>query len=100
MAPDLLGWDDDLESEPADYNDDLFEDELNEVSESDDARTRTTPKDKFTSFIVADKSYLCDFKIIPPHLQVSAINNLHEYSCYFTIPRNSFSCIYARGIFI
>ena len=59
----------------ADYVDDLFDDELSGVSDSDDVRARTTPKDKFTSSIVADKSYLYDFKIIPPTLQVSAISN-------------------------
>ena len=58
----------------ADYIDDLFDDELSGVSDSDDVRARTTPKDKFTSSI-ADKSYLYDFKIIPPTLQVSAISN-------------------------
>ena len=36
MAPDLLRWGDDLISEPADYIDDLFDDELNGVSDSDD----------------------------------------------------------------
>ena len=29
--------------------------------------------------------YLYDVKIISPHLQVSAINNTHEKSCYFTL---------------
>ena len=68
MAPDLLRWGDDLISVPADYNDDLFEHEFTGVSESDEARARARAifKDKFTSSIVADKSYLCDFKIIPP----------------------------------
>ena len=83
--PNLLRWDDDFISDSADYNDELFEDELNEVSESGCERTRATFKDKFTSSIVADKSYLCDFKIIPPTLQVSAINKSHEKSCSFTI---------------
>ena len=59
-------------SDTADYNDELFEDELIRVSESDDVRSRATFKDKFTSSIVVDKSYLCDFKIIPPSLQVIA----------------------------
>ena len=36
MAFDLLRWGVDLESELADYNDDLFEEELNGVSKSDD----------------------------------------------------------------
>ena len=84
MAPDLLRWGDDLISVPADYNGELFEQEFTGVSESDDARVRTTPKDKFTSSIIADKSYLSDFKIIPPSLQVSAINNYQEKSCKFT----------------
>ena len=85
MAPDLLQWGDDLISEPADYIDDLFDDELNGVSESDDVRARTTPKDKFTSSIDADKSYLYDFKIIPPTLQVSAISIPHVKSPKFTV---------------
>ena len=65
MAPDLLRWGDDLISDTADYNDVLFEDEIIRVSESDDARSRATYNDKFISGIDADKSYLCDFKIIP-----------------------------------
>ena len=36
MAPDLLRWGEYLISEPADYNDDLFEDELNGVSKLND----------------------------------------------------------------
>ena len=36
MAPNLLRWGDDLISEPADYTDDLFDDKLNGVSDSDD----------------------------------------------------------------
>ena len=83
-APDLLRWGDDLISEPADYIDDLFNDELNGVSDSDDVRARTTPKDKFPSCIVAGKSYLSDFKIIPPTLQVSAISNPQPKSYKFT----------------
>ena len=88
MAPDLLRWGGDQISDSADYNDEIFEDELIRVSESDDVRSRATFKDKFTSNIVADKSYVCDFKIIPLHLQVSAINNYQEKSCYFTLSRN------------
>ena len=84
VAPDLLRWGDDLISVSADYIDDLFDDELNGVSDSVDIRARTTPKDKFTSSIVADKSYLCDFKIIPPSLQVGVINKSHEKSYKFT----------------
>ena len=61
MAPDLLRWGDDLISDNADHDDKLCEDELIRVSESDDVRSRTTFKDKFTSSIVADTSYLCDF---------------------------------------
>ncbi|HKQ21503.1 MAG TPA: hypothetical protein VJS91_05650 [Nitrososphaeraceae archaeon] len=34
MAPDLLRWGDDLKSEPVDYKEELFEDEINGVSES------------------------------------------------------------------
>ena len=64
MAPDPLQRGDDLMSESADYKKELFEDELNIVSESDYERSRATLKDKFTLSIVADKSYLCDFKII------------------------------------
>ena len=85
MAPDLLRWSDDLISDSADYNDDFFEQEFTRVSESDDARARATPKDKFNSCIVADKSYLCDFKIIPSHLQVSVTNNNQEKSCKITL---------------
>ena len=85
MAPDLLQWGDDLISVPADYNDELFDQEFTEVSESDDARSRATSKDKFTSSIVADKNYLCDFKIISPSLQVSATNIIQEKSCIFTV---------------
>ena len=84
MAPDLLQWGDDLISEPADFTNDLFDDQLNGVSDSDDVRARTTPKDKFTSSIVADKNYLYDFKIIPPTLQVSAISNNQPKSYKFT----------------
>ena len=47
MAPDLLRWGDDLISEPADYTDDSFDDELNGVSDSDDVGARTTPKGSF-----------------------------------------------------
>ena len=75
---------DDLISVPADYNDELFNQEFTRASESDDARARATSKDKFTSSIVADKSYLCDFKIIPPHLQVSATNIIRDSSHKFT----------------
>ena len=89
MAPDLLRWGDDLISVPADYNDELFDQEFTRVSESDDARARATSKDKFTSSIVADKSYLCDFKIIPPHLQVRATNILSEYPNIFTLHTQS-----------
>ena len=85
MAPDLLQWGDDLISEPADFTNDLFDDQLNGVSESDDVWARTTPKDKFTSSIVADKSYFYDFKIIPPTLQVSVISNNQPKSYKFTI---------------
>ena len=85
--PNLLRWDDDFISDSADYNDELFEDELNEVSESGCERTRATFKDKFTSSIVADKSYLCDFKIIPPTLQVSATNTIPGLS--HIIPRDT-----------
>ena len=84
MAPDLLRWGDDQKSESADYSDELFEDELNGVSEGDDSHSRVTSKDKFTSNIVADKSYLCDFKIISPTVQVSATNNLRDNSHIFT----------------
>ena len=84
MAPDLLRRGDDLISEPADYTDDSFDDELNGVSDSDDVRAMATPKDKFTSSIIADKSYLYDFKIIPPTLQVSSISNPHIKSHNFT----------------
>ena len=77
MAPDLLRWGDDLISEPADYIDDLFDDELNGVSDSDDVRALTTSKDKFTSSIVADKNYLYDLRSFLPHLQVSAISIPH-----------------------
>ena len=84
MAPDLLRWGDDLISVLADYNYKVFDQEFTRVSESDDARTRATSKDKFTSSMVADKSYLCDFNIIPPSLQVSAINEFHEQSFYLT----------------
>ena len=49
-----------------------------------DVRQRTTPKDKFTSSIVADKNYLYDIQIISPTLHVSAINITHEKSCNFT----------------
>ena len=69
-TPDLFQWGDDLipadSSVPADSSDELFVREFTGVSESDDARARATSKDKFTSSNVADKSYLCDFKIIPP----------------------------------
>ena len=85
MAPDLLRWGDDLRSVSADYNDELFDEEFVRVSESDDARTRATSKDKFNSCIVADKSYLCDFKIIPPSLQVSATNTFSANSHTFTL---------------
>ena len=85
MAPDLLSWGDDLISVQADYNDELFNEEFTRVSESDDARARATSKDKFTSGIIADKSYSCDFKIIPPSLQVSATNYNQEKSCKFTL---------------
>ena len=85
MAPDLLRWGDDLISVSADYDNESFDEELTRVSESDDARARTTSKDKFTSSIVADKSYLCDFKIIPPHLQVSAANTHSANSHIFTV---------------
>ena len=64
MAPDLLRLGDDLISVSADFNDELFDEEFTRVSESDDARTRATFKDKFNSCINADKSYLYDFKII------------------------------------
>ena len=84
MAPDLLRWGDDLISVSADYNNELFDQEFTRVSESDDARARTTSKDKFTSSIVADKSYSCDFKIIPPSLQVRATNILRGRSHIFT----------------
>ena len=47
MALDLLRWGEDLISEPADYIDDLFSDELNGVSDSDDVGARTTPKGSF-----------------------------------------------------
>ena len=82
MAPDLLRWGDDLISEPADYIDDVFDDG---VSDSDDVPALTTPKDKFTSSIDADKNYLYDFKIILPTLQVSAISNNHPKTYKFTI---------------
>ena len=88
MAPDLLRWGDDLISVSADYNDDLFDQGFTKVSESDDARARTKSKDKFTSSIVADKSYLCDFKIIPPSLQVSTTSILRDNSHIFTIVIN------------
>ena len=97
MAPDLLRWGNDLISVSADYNDESFEQESTRESESYDARTRATPKDKFNSSIVADKGYLCDFKIIPPHLQVSATNNKHGKSYKFTIyllNKNMHRCIY------
>ena len=93
MAPDLLRWGDDLISEPADFTDDLFDDKLNGVSDSDDVRARTTPKDKFTSSIVADKSYLYDFKIIPPTLQVSAISIPQPKSYKFTESKKSEICL-------
>ena len=85
MAPDLLRWGDDLISVPADFNDEQFDLEFIRVSESDDARSRATSKDKFTSSIVADENYLFDFKIISPSLQVSAISKFHEKSCQFTV---------------
>ena len=40
MAPDLLRWGDDLESESADYNDDLFEEEFNGVSDRNEQSRR------------------------------------------------------------
>ena len=58
------------------------------MSEREDVRLRMTLQDKFTSCIAADKNYLCDFKIISPTLQVSAINNYQEKSGIFTIPTN------------
>ena len=85
MAPDLLRWGDDLISVSADHIDELFDREFTRVSESDDARARATSKDKFNSCIVADKSYLCDFKIIPPSLQVCATSINQEKSCTFTV---------------
>ena len=44
---DLLRWGDDLISVPADYNDELFDQELTRVSESDNACSRATSKDKY-----------------------------------------------------
>ena len=85
MAPDLLRWGDDLKSVPADYNDELVDQESTRVSESDDARSRATSKDKFTPGIVAYKSYSCDFKIIPLSLQVSSTNNNRVKSHKFTL---------------
>ena len=88
MAPDLLRWGDDHISVSADYDNELFDQELTRVSESDDSRARTTSKDKFISSIAADKSYLCDFKIIPLHLQVSATNLISAKSHIFTLSYN------------
>ena len=84
MAPDLLSWDCDLKSDPADYDYELIRDEVNGASERNDVQLRATSKDKFTSSIVADKNYLYDFKIISPTLPVSAISNNRAKSHSFT----------------
>ena len=96
----LVRWGDDLISEPADYTDDLLDDELNGVSDSVDVWARTTPKDKFTSSIVADKNYLYDFKIIPPLLQVSVIDKSHEKSCTFTLASRISLLFYQNNTFM
>ena len=84
MAPDLLNWDNDLESETADYVGEIIKGELNKVSERNDERSRTTLKDKFSLCIVADKNYLKDIQIIPPTSQVSAISIFPGKSHIFT----------------
>ena len=58
-------------SDTADYNDELFEDELIRVSESDDIRSRTTLKDRFTSSVIADiyvilRSFLLIYRLVLP----------------------------------
>ena len=77
MAPVLLSWNFDLKSDSADYNREIIQNAVKEVSEGNDARSRTTLKDKFTSSIVSDTYNLCDIKVTSPSLQICAISVQH-----------------------
>ena len=54
-------------------------------SEWDEVYSLSTIKYKSFGCVVADKDYLCDFKVTPPTIQVSVISNTEQNSHNFTI---------------